>query len=116
MSSMYEKMYPTREVKKIDTIKIRIVFNVPYAYKDYAKEAKLFWNADLRRWYYDLRFESIEKLKEFIKDDEQEFKFINNKIFDFKIIDLIDDDNYLEGDEYKKLIGKFNRFRNIYSK
>jgi hypothetical protein len=115
MSCMYEKMYSSCEVKKSDAIKIRLVFHVPYAYKDYAKETKLFWNANLKHWYHDLRFENIERAKEFIQSDE-EFKFKDENIFHFKLKQIIDDNDYLEGDEYEKLINKFNSFQNNYIK
>jgi hypothetical protein len=117
---MYDKMYgrtqsTTRaEVEtNCDLIKIRFVFSVPFKYKDYAKDSKLRWDSTLKHWFYDLQFDDIHKAKEFINDEEQEFIFPNNNIFNFKIKQLIEKADLFEAEEYGKLIDKFSKFQNI---
>ena len=88
-------MYPTQKQTSVnnDEIKMRFVFNVPFKYKEYAKECKLCWNAN--------------------NDEEKEFNFPSNKIYDFKII-RFDDNNNFEDDEYEMLFKKYAKFQNIY--
>ena len=117
-------MYPStkqpaiiEEVLKVEPnkeeIKIRLVFKVSFQNKDTAKNAKLLWNANLKYWYFDIKFMNIAEAREFINDDEKAFNFPSNIIFDFKIMKF-DDDNDFEGDEYEKLFQKYYKFQNLH--
>ena len=113
--SLYNKMYPTQKQTSVnsDEIKMRFVFNVPYKYKEYAKECKLCWNSNCKYWYYDLIFSNINDFQDLINDEEKEFNFPSNKIYDFKII-RFDDNNNFEDDEYEMLFKKYAKIQNIY--
>ena len=112
---MYSKMYltPKQEETKNEEIKIRLILNVAFKSKDYAKIAKLSWNANFKYWFYDKLFANIIEFREFINDDEKEFNFPVDSIFDFKVM-RIDSEHDFEGDEYEKLFQKYFKFQNLY--
>lgn len=125
--SIYSKMYSSpkqtviieesisKEETNKDAIKIRLVLNVAFKNKDIAKIAKLNWNPNYKYWYYDKIFSNTNEFKEFIEDDEKEFNFPVDSIFNFSLLKF-DDDNDFEGDEYEKIFEKYFKFQNIYFK
>jgi len=102
-----------QEETKNEEIKIRLILNVAFKSKDYAKIAKLSWNPNFKYWFYDKLFANIIEFREFINDDEKEFNFPVDSIFDFKVM-RIDSEHDFEGDEYEKLFQKYFKFQNLY--